>query len=125
MEEPVKPQGSHLSYFAGFLLSIILTMAAYIPVSRYVSSGHASYSKLPLTIFIIILAIVQLFVQLIFFLHLAREKKPRWRSTAFVLALIFVFIVVAGSLWIMNNLNYRMTPKQMQQYMKDQASGGL
>lgn len=125
MEEKVKPQGSHVSYFIGFLLSIILTMAAYVPVSRYVASGHAQYSKLSLTIFIIALAIVQLFVQLVFFLHLAREKKPRWRSAAFVLALIFVFIVVAGSLWIMNNLNYRMTPKEMQQYMRDQASGGL
>jgi hypothetical protein len=34
-------------------------------------------------------------------------------------------IIVGGSLWIMNNLNYNVTSKQASQYLKDQESGGL
>ena len=33
-----------------------------------------------------------------------------------------VLIIVGGSVWIMNNLNYRMTPQQMEQYLKSQDS---
>jgi len=36
---------------------------------------------------------------------------------------IVVLILVIGSLWIMGNLNARMTPAQEQQYMS--AQGGL
>jgi hypothetical protein len=32
-----------------------------------------------------------------------------------------VCILVFGSLWIMNNLNYRMTPQQIQSYMDNQT----
>jgi hypothetical protein len=41
----------------------------------------------------------------------------------FVLALVFVLIVILGSIWVMYNLNYHMTPTQMEQYMKRQDGG--
>jgi cytochrome o ubiquinol oxidase operon protein cyoD len=53
-----------------------------------------------------VLAIIQLFVQLTFFLHLDRESKPWWNNTAFAFAVIVVVILVGGSIWIMANLNY-------------------
>jgi hypothetical protein len=34
-----------------------------------------------------------------------------------------VSILVFGSLWIMGNLNYRMSPQQMNTYMTDQGGG--
>ncbi len=111
--------GSIWSYTLGFVLSIALTIFAYLLVTRRVFSGWG------LVYAVVGLAIVQLFVQMFFFLHLGRGKDRRWNLLAFVLMLIIVFIVVAGSLWIMQNLNYRMTPKQMNQYMRDQESGGL
>jgi len=37
--------------------------------------------------------------------------------------ILVVMILVGGSLWIMKNLNYRMTPEQMNQYMIDQNGG--
>jgi cytochrome o ubiquinol oxidase operon protein cyoD len=49
---------------------------------------------------------VQLAVQMIFFLHIGNEVKPRYNLIAFSSAMVVVFIVVFGSLWIMNNLNY-------------------
>jgi cytochrome o ubiquinol oxidase operon protein cyoD len=56
------------------------------------------------------LAIIQLFVQLFFFLHLGEESKPRWNLMVLLFAAMVVIIVVFGSLWIMNNLNYNMMP---------------
>jgi cytochrome o ubiquinol oxidase operon protein cyoD len=48
-------------------------------------------------------------VQLVFFLHLGGEGKPRWRLTAFLFMLLVLVILVFGSLWIMYNLDYHMT----------------
>jgi heme/copper-type cytochrome/quinol oxidase subunit 4 len=45
-------------------------------------------------------------VQLFFFLHIGRESKPRLNAAAFLFATLVVTILVAGSLWIMDNLNY-------------------
>jgi len=90
------------SYVAGFLLSIILTFAAYILVANHILSGVS------LVAVIIGLAIIQLFVQLFFFLHLGKESKPRWNLLMLSFALGVVIIIVFGSLWIMNNLNYNM-----------------
>lgn len=114
--------GTYLSYFAGFIISVGLTLAAYVPVSHLV---HASSGPdhLGLTIVVIGLAIVQLLVQLVFFLHLGRESKPRWRSWALVFAVLVVLVIVGGSLWIMNNLDYRMTPQQLNQYLQNQDGG--
>jgi cytochrome o ubiquinol oxidase subunit IV len=57
----------------------------------------------------------------VFFLHLGRETRPRWKLAVFLFMLGVILILVFGSLWIMTNLNYRMMPKQMVQYMNSQA----
>lgn len=93
-----------LTYVAGFVLSVILTLAAYFLISRgIVHNWPAIYA-------VVGLAVVQLVVQLVFFLHLGREEEPRWNLLVFDFTLIIVCIVVVGSLWIMNNLHYNMTP---------------
>src|SRR5579884_1225960 len=92
--------GSLKTYTAGFILSIILTLAAYLLVIRGWLSGWGLIFALAG------LAIVQLLVQLIFFLHLGRESKPRWNLQVLVFAAGVVFILVFGSLWIMRNLDY-------------------
>jgi len=81
-------------------------MTAYLLVNIHVSSGHTTFSDHILLIVIVVLAIVQLMTQLVFFLHLDKESKPRWNLTAAAFALIVVLILVLGSLWIMANLSY-------------------
>lgn len=88
------------SYLIGFIISIALTLEAYLLVVR----EALSYWVLVFTI--IVLAVVQLFVQLYFFLHLGDEARPRWRMTSFLFAGLVVLIVVFGSLWIITNLDY-------------------
>lgn len=102
------------SYVSGYILSIGLTMAAYLLVTHH-SAGYRW-----LVAGISVLAVGQFLVQLVFFLHLRAESKPRWKRFVLLFMIMVVIIIVSGSLWIMNNLNYRMTPQQINQYMQNQ-----
>ncbi|HET6747138.1 MAG TPA: cytochrome o ubiquinol oxidase subunit IV [Candidatus Saccharimonadales bacterium] len=111
MKKPV------VAYVTGYLLSIFLTLLAYFTVT---SGNFAPFITIAL---ILSFAVVQLFVQLIFFLHLGSESRPRWRLVTLGFGVLVVGIVVFGSLWIMDNLNYNMmhSPNKMQQYIDKQA----
>ncbi len=102
--------GSVGTYAAGFVLSIGLTLAAYIPVVAHQSSNHKMFPHEILIPAVVILAVVQLCVQLVFFLHLAQESKPRWNLVFFIATVSIVLLVVVGSIWIMGHLNYNMAP---------------
>lgn len=104
-------------YIIGFGLSIILTFLAYIAV-LYLKSD---LSKTLLIGSILFIAFLQLFVQLVFFLHLGTEDPPKWNVIFFITTFIAITVVVVGSVWIMNNLNYNMTPQQMLQYIQGQS----
>jgi cytochrome o ubiquinol oxidase operon protein cyoD len=93
------------SYIIGYVLSIALTLCAPLLYQWHVATSHQFPTHLELRVAFIALALVQLVVQLIFFLHLGDEKKPRWNLWAFGFAAIVVFILVGGTLWIMYNLS--------------------
>jgi len=115
----MKPTLSHrhspaqyVSYVVGFILSIVTTVLAYYLVVNEV------WPKEMLIYVVMGIAVVQLVVQLVFFLHLGRGS--RWKLLTFWFALLVVLVVVVGSLWIMHNLDYNMmnmSPDQMEQYM--------
>ncbi len=110
-------QGSVFSYVIGFISSIALTLIAYYLVVNHILQGWQLIGA------IIGLAVIQLLVQLFCFLHLGRESKPRWNLFVLLFAALIVLIVVIGSLWIMNNLNYRMmsSPTAINQYLHKQG----
>ncbi len=110
--------GTLRSYIVGFVSSVVLTLIAYLLVI-----SHRYTDRSTIVAAIIGLALVQFIVQIVFFLHLGKETKPRWKLFVFLFMVMVVLILVFGSLWIMNNLNYRMTPQQMDQYMNDQGGG--
>ncbi|MBM3261278.1 cytochrome o ubiquinol oxidase subunit IV [Candidatus Kaiserbacteria bacterium] len=103
--------GSHGSlrmYVTGFFLSIILTLAAYLLVDQHVNADHAVWSHSFLMIAVVVLALLQMVVQLVCFLHLGRESRPYWNLVVFLYAFLLVAIIVIGSLWVMHHLNYNM-----------------
>lgn len=113
--------GSLREYVTGFIFSIVLTLLAFFIVQRHVSSDHSAYSHRFLGLVIAFTAISQLVVQLIFFLHLGKESKPRWNMLVFTFMVTVVVILVFGSLWIMYNLNYHMpSSQQVDQYLRSQ-----
>jgi len=104
------------AYVIGFVGSIILTLSAYLMV-RY-----AQIDK-PIMIGILaVLALTQFIVQLVYFLHIGQEFSPRLKLIVLTFMIAIVFILVAGSLWIMSSLNGRMmmSTKQMEEYMNQQ-----
>lgn len=94
--------GTVKSYVIGFIASILLTGFAFLAVITKVFRGQA------LIYTIIGLAFVQAIVQLLFFLHVGQEAKPRWETVVFYFMLLILFIIVVGSLWIMYDLNDRL-----------------
>jgi cytochrome o ubiquinol oxidase operon protein cyoD len=113
----VEHDEQHLTYgkyVGGFLGSITLTLIAYL------LARHSGINRDVLVGVLAGLAIIQFGVQMLLFLHVGEERKPRWRLMAAGMMLAVVLILVFGSLWIMNNLNYRMTPQQINQYMQSQ-----
>ena len=109
------PAGATLmAYINGFVLSVALTVGAYLLVTH-----HALSTRLTIAA-IATLAMVQFLAQLYFFLHLGRETRPRWKLLVFGGMITVVVILVAGSLWIMANLNYHMNTTQINNYLNSQ-----
>jgi cytochrome o ubiquinol oxidase operon protein cyoD len=98
----------------------VLTLCAFVIVEAYQLQLHEWLTR-PITIFLVFsLAFLQLIAQLFFFLHLGHERKPRWYGFVFIFSTAVVAIVIGGSLWIMNNLNYNMmSPLETDLYMLD------
>lgn len=96
-------------YIVGFVSSILLTIAAFMVVNLHISTDHQTLSDQMVIGILMILAVIQLFVQLFFFLHLGKESKPRLNLMAFLFMTLVVGIIVLGSLWIMKNLDYNMS----------------
>ena len=94
--------GSVASYIVGFIFSIIITCLAFYLVAYQVSTVEIRI------ISIVILALLQLLVQLVFFLHLNFSSQARWNLVTFLFTAVVVLILVFGSLWIMWSLNYNM-----------------
>ena len=106
--------GSLLSYSIGFILSLLLTVEAYLVV---VNNSFASEAAISI---ILGLAVVQLFVQLFFFLHLDKATRAPWNIILLGFMAVVVAIVVFGSLWIMRNLDYHMTPAETDRYIQSE-----
>lgn len=109
-------------YIIGFVLSLFMTLIAYFAVVGSWLEGMA------LIVLLCVLAVVQMVVQLVYFLHLGEEVGPRYRFASFLLMAVLLLIVVVGSLWIMYHLNenmMNMTPEQKNEYMLQEFDKGF
>ena len=109
-QEPAKPHDDvpHFSlkeYGIGFALSVVLTVIPF----WLVMSGVLG-DKLVTALVIAAFAVVQVFVHMVFFLHMNTKSQGGWNFLALVFTLIVVGIVLSGSLWVMYHLNHNMMP---------------
>ncbi|MCL7713449.1 cytochrome o ubiquinol oxidase subunit IV [Stenotrophomonas mori] len=95
--------GSVKSYLTGFVLAALLTIIPFWAVM----SG-ALPSAFATGMVILVTGVLQLLVHLVFFLHLDRSSAARWNVNAGLFTLVVIGIIVAGTLWVMWNMNYHM-----------------
>ena len=67
---------------------------------------------------LVVLAIAQMGVHLVFFLHITTGAGQHQQRLALAFGVLIVVLVIGGSLWIMANLNHNMMP--MDQLMQMQ-----
>ena len=60
-----------------------------------------------------VLAIAQIGVHLVFFIHITTGPDNANNVLALAFGVLIVMLIIVGSLWIMTNLNHNMTPMQM------------
>lgn len=92
-------------YTTGFISCLLLTLASFAIVDTHLRTHHAYPSHAVLFAGILVLALIQLVVQMIFFLHIGRESKLR-DLVALAFAITTILTIVGGSLWIMANLEH-------------------
>lgn len=89
----------------GFILSVILTAIPFWLVMTGVLE-----SKLLTAVLVMGIGIVQIFVHMVYFLHMNPRSEGGWTLMALIFTLIIVGIAIAGSLWVMHHLNANMMP---------------
>ncbi|MRX26830.1 cytochrome o ubiquinol oxidase subunit IV [Kangiella sp. HZ709] len=94
--------GSVKEYVTGLILSVILTA---IPFGIVMSGSAGEVLSISL---ILLCAVGQIFVQLIYFLHMNTSSEQMWNNISGILAFILVAILIVGSIWIMQHLNHNM-----------------
>ncbi len=108
--------GTMQSYVIGFVLSLVFTVIPYYLVVHKTISGRS------LLLTILGFAVIQMIIQITFFLHLGRGPKPRWNLFFFVSTVGIILIVVGGSIMIIHNLHYNMLPSdQIKKLANDEA----
>ncbi|MCX8475884.1 MAG: cytochrome o ubiquinol oxidase subunit IV [Sphingomonas sp.] len=96
--------GSRRTYLIGFLLSVVLTAVPFWLVMTGALDAQST------TITIIALAVLQILVHTVCFLHVNTQAEGGWTLMAYAFAAVMVLIVIAGSLWIMYHINSNMMP---------------
>ena len=85
-------------YLVGLLLAVILTATSFWAANTSVLWAPG------VPIGLAVLAIAQMGVHLVFFLHITTGPDNTNNVLALAFGILIVFLIVAGSLWIMANL---------------------
>ena len=99
-------------YLIGLALAAGLTAASFY----FAGSGLIYGPAIPAAL--VALAVAQMGVHLVFFLHLTTGPDNTNNVLALAFGILIVTLVIVGSLWIMANLNHNMVP--MSQLMRMQ-----
>jgi cytochrome o ubiquinol oxidase operon protein cyoD len=94
-------------YLIGLALAILITVVAFF------ISGTSLVWGPSIPIALVVLAIAQIGVHLVFFIHITTGPDNANNILALAFGVLIVMLVIVGSLWIMINLNHNMTPMQM------------
>jgi cytochrome o ubiquinol oxidase subunit IV len=98
------PSASLTTYTLGLALALLLTAGSFV-----VSQTNLLWAP-GIAAGLVVLAIAQMGVHLVFFLHIGTSPDNANNILALAFGLLIVGLIVSGSLWIMANLNENMLP---------------
>ena len=99
-------------YLIGLGLSVLATVVAFL----LPNTALVWQPSIPAAL--IVLAIAQIGVHIVFFLHITTRPDSLNNVLALAFGVFVVFVLIVGSVWIMTNLNQNMIP--MEQLMSTQ-----
>ena len=101
-----------LGYLIGLGLAVLLTATSFFV------AGTSLVWEPSIPVALVVLAIAQMGVHVVFFLHITTGADNTNNVLALAFGILIVMLVMTGSLWIMSNLNHNMMP--MDQLMQMQ-----
>jgi cytochrome o ubiquinol oxidase subunit IV len=93
-------------YLLGLAISIALTALSFWAVGTHLIYGPG------IMMAIVVLAVAQMGVHLVFFLHLTTAPDNANTVLALAFGVLIVGLIVFGSVWVMYHLNHNMLPLQ-------------
>ncbi|TYL94265.1 cytochrome o ubiquinol oxidase subunit IV [Bradyrhizobium rifense] len=99
-----------VGYVVGLGLALLLTATSFF------IAGTDLVWQPSIPVALIVLAIAQMGVHLVFFLHITTGPDNTNNVLALAFGLLVVFLVVGGTVWIMGHLNQNMPP--MDQFIR-------
>lgn len=100
------------TYLAGFAAAAVLTAIPFwLVMTRAIDDAVVTGGL------VVALALVQIVVHTVAFLHLNARAQGGWSLVAYVFTAVLVVIMIAGSLWIMYHLGTNMMPGAMREAM--------
>jgi cytochrome o ubiquinol oxidase operon protein cyoD len=100
------------AYLIGLGLSVLLTIVSFVVTSTMLVWGPS------IPVALAVLAIGQMGVHIVFFLQITTGPDNLNNVMALAFGVFIVFLLIAGSLWIMTHLDHNMLP--MSQIMQMQ-----
>jgi len=107
--ESGEDHGSFKSYMIGFILSVILTAIPF-----WLVMGDVLENRTATVILIMVFGVIQVFVHMIYFLHMNTKSQGGWTF----MSLLFTLVVVMIAL-VMYNMNKNMMPTMTMEQMKN------
>lgn len=106
--------GSFKSYMIGFILSVILTAIPF-----WLVMGDVIENRTTTVLLIMIFGVIQVFVHMIYFLHMNTKSQGGWTFMSLLFTLVVVMITLVGSMWVMYNMNKNMMPNMTMEQMRN------
>ena len=105
---PGTPHDSMLSETVSYVIGMVLALGL-TAVSFWVASTSTIWGP-GVAVGLVVLAIAQMGVHLVFFLHITSGPGNTNNVLALAFGVLIVFLVMVGTIWIMGHMNTNMMP---------------
>jgi cytochrome o ubiquinol oxidase subunit IV len=99
-------------YVLGVALATALTVASFWAARTHIVYGPS------VPVALVALAIAQMGIHLVFFLHITTAPDNTNNVLALAFGVLIVFVLVFGTVWVMDHMNHNMMPTERMMKME-------